>query len=71
MKQMHNTTKEKHIRRDNYNMDIIDGFIYSRAAHFKTGSIFIVYNRILRILNVSKIDFKISVTKSLKRTQSF
>ena len=42
-----------------------------RAAHFKTGSIFIVYNRILRILNVSKIDFKISVTKSLNRTPSF
>ena len=43
---------------------------FIRAAHFETGSIFIIYNRILRILNVFKIDFKISVTKSLKRSQS-
>ena len=41
----------------------------SRAAHFKTESIFLVYDRILSILNVSKTDFKISLIESLKRTQ--
>ena len=39
-----------------------------RAAHFKTEWISIVYDRILSILNVSKTDFKICLTKSLKVT---
>ena len=39
-----------------------------RAAHFKTKWISTVYDRILCILNVSKTDFKICLSKSLKVT---
>ena len=42
-----------------------------RAAHFKTESISIVYDRILWILNVSEMHFKITPSKKFKITERF